>query len=403
MIAFDFQIYCRAHPGQKPIIVIDFLSLTIGVPRRQEDVICGGRHKITLDEWRRILNALKSTDCSLVFFSDLKIQEGKIEEWCARRNEEFTIYTELYDLIECGTTLTEIIRQQTDQQRKALSSTFKGMAVIASSYGEFISSVRHECDLEIAQYAKEHNALAVLTNDTDFLIFDGSWRLWSTQYIHVTKSNRLNTTEYNRHGLVNIFSLSQKQLPLFATLLANDFTHVYYNQLARFYCSMGPMKFRIHNVARYVRRFRNNNLSDEDIKQIIYDVFGYVDANIEEIFRQSLASYKTDIPLVPIDDTLEKKLLNTKMYRVYMTSNSSVEGLTMCYHDMRGYKADSILPMLQIGWMKRRRGIVNRRNKNKSITFTLLAKKSIDEHFMPTTEENIYPDCKLSSQVADES
>lgn len=87
----------------------------------------------------------------MVFFFDLNIQEGKIDEWCDRRNEEFKIYTELYDSIERGITLPQIIRMQTDQQRKALSSTFLAMAAIAQSYGRFVYSIRHECDLEIAQ------------------------------------------------------------------------------------------------------------------------------------------------------------------------------------------------------------------------------------------------------------
>lgn len=148
------------------------------------------------------------------------------------------------------------------------------------------------------------------------------------------------------------------------------------------------MKFRIHNVARYVRRFGRVQLSDEDIHQITYDVFGFVDNKMQDLFKQSINSYDTDFRAAPIDDPFEKKLLNTKMYRPFMSNYSSVQGLTMGY----GCDSDSIMPMLFIDWMKRRRGILM--HEQKSLTFTLLAKKRINEPFQMYTEEHIFPDCK---------
>lgn len=325
-ILLNLSLY-RANPGQTPIIVIDFLSLTNGLARKEEDAICGGRHKIALNSWKVMLNALKSTGSSLVFFSDLNIQEGKVDEWLGRRDEEFQVYTELYDLIGRGLTLREIIDGQSD--RKSLSSTFYGMAVIAREYGDFNHSVRRECDLEVANFAKVNNALAVITNDTDFLIFDGDWKFWSAQDIHITQSNRLKTIEYNRNGIANICSLAKYQMPLFATLLANDYTHGYYNQLARFYCSMGPMKYRIQNVARYVRKNGNMNLTDSDIQRIIQHVFGYTNEELQQLFQQSLDSYNVDFPPEQIDDPLEKKLLHTKMYRPYMVNSWGIQGVIL--------------------------------------------------------------------------
>ncbi|XP_055310152.1 uncharacterized protein LOC129573547 [Sitodiplosis mosellana] len=380
----------RANPGKTPIIVIDFLSLTNGLTKKEEDAICGGRHQIALENWKKMLNALKSTGSSLVFFSDLNIQVGKVDEWLNRRNEEFLIYTEIYDLIDSGISLREVIERQSD--KKSVSSTFYGMAVIAREYGQFNYSIRRECDLEIANYAKNNNALAVITNDTDFLIFDGNWRLWSPQDIHITQSNRLKTIEYNRNGIANTCSLARHQLPLFATLLANDFTHGYYNQLARFYCSMGPMKYRIRNVARYVRKLGNVNLNEFDISRIIQQVFGYTNDELQQLFRQSLDSYNIDFSPMQIDNPLEQKLLNTAMYRPYMANSCGIHGFTMGFYDMRGSSAN--LPILLIDWVKRRKGILKR---NTNETFLVLAKKNMNQSFVSHTETVICPEFPLPS------
>lgn len=316
-----------------------------------------------------------------------------MDEWLNRRNDEFLIYTDLYDLIESGLTLNEIIQRQ--RERKSVTSTFYGMAVISREYGQFNHSIRRECDLEIANYAKKHNALAVITNDTDFLIFDGNWKFWSSQDVHLTQSNRLKTIEYNRNGIANILSLAKHQLPLFATLLANDFTHGYYNQLARFYCSMGPMKYRIRNVARYVRKVGNANLTESDISRIIQQVFGYTNDELQQLFRQSLDSYEIDFPPVKIDDPLKQKLLNTAMYRPYMANTCGIHGITMGFYDMRGTSAN--LTMILIDSIKRRRGILKRNTKE---TFLILAKKEINQYFAAHNETMICPECKRLLRVS---
>lgn len=222
--------------GQKPIIVIDFLCITNGMACDPMESICGGRQKILLNRWIQLLEALKATDCAMVFFSDLNVQEDKIDEWSNRRNNEFDFYAKLYDSIVSGKSLATIIAENEDgNQQRSLTSGFYGMAVIAQQYGEFSFSTRYEADLEIAHYAKHHNAMAIVSDDTDFLIFEGSWRLWSGQNIQINKSNQLKTTEYNRHNLVNILSLSTRQLPLFATLMGNDFTKPHFDELNNFH------------------------------------------------------------------------------------------------------------------------------------------------------------------------
>lgn len=369
------------------------MSLTNCVAKKQEDTICGGRHQFVLESWKTILDLFKSTEAELVFFSDLTVQTEKNEEWLNRRDEEFKIFKKLYDLIDSGISLEKIVAEQKDA--KSLSSTFYGMAIIARKYGTFHSSVRHECDLEAAQYATRHNALAVITNDTDFLIFEGSWRFWSSQDINITQSNRLKTAEYNRNALLDLCSLSMHQLPLLATLVTNDHTHSYYDRLARFFYR--PTKNRIRNVAIYVRKIGSIILTDDDITRIIRQIFGYTDDELQQVFRKSLNSYKIDFTPVEIDDPLEKKLLGTNMYSPYVSNKSHNQGLNMGFYDMQGSEPNSNLSMLMCDWIKRKKGIM--RNQSRDLfNFSVLMKKSIDENFRAHTETPIYPDCKLNHE-----
>ncbi|XP_031628378.1 constitutive coactivator of PPAR-gamma-like protein 1 [Contarinia nasturtii] len=382
-----------AHPQKTPIIVVDFLSLAIGITTDKSDAICGGRHQIVLNSWKKLLDAFQATGCELVFFSDLGIQEAKIDVWNGRRDQEFQTNVDLYNMIEHGLPLSRIVAENDD--KCTLKSLFYGMAQVARRYGEFHYSTKYECDLEIAQYAKQHNCLAVITNDTDFLIFDGAWKLWSPSDVRLTPANRLTTVEYNRNSLANKCLLSQNQLPLFATLIGNDFTHGCYDQLGKFHGSLGPFRMKFQNVANFVRLVWRANLTDSDIQKIVVRVFGYADDEKNEMIKNSIKSYDTNFIPAAIDDPIEEKLQNTALYRIYMDNMCPIYGSSLGFYDMRGSEAIINIPKLLNDWIKRRKGILLQRYNNKSLTFTLLAKRNVNENCLAYTETPIYPDFEV--------
>lgn len=213
-----------------------------------------------------------------------------------------------------------------DQTANASSATHLLLPNDPEAFGDFHYSVKNECDAEIAQYAKRHSAFAVITSDTDFLIFDGSYKRWSAKDIQImdslksTEDTEIWTIEFNQSALKNCLSLSQHHLPLFATLLTNDFTRGYFDKLVGFYKSLGPFKYRVENVARYVRKVGSTPLSNLDIRRLTQHTFGKSDAKIQSLIRQSLDSYNIDLPAPILDDPLEEKLLylNSDMYKYYM-------------------------------------------------------------------------------------
>lgn len=381
----------RENHGLAPSIVIDLLNLTISHSKLEYDTICGGRHKFTLNMFEKFVKALKETDISLVFFSPLAII-NKVDEWLSRRNQEFNSYSTLYYLINDGKSIDAAI-----SDNRLLNSTIYGLEMIAKRYGEVFYSVKYECDLEIAHYAKNNDVIAVISNNMDFLLFDGSFRLWSSDDIRITAVNQLKTVEYERN-IEHICQLRKFQLPLFATLLGNDFTLKYYDELLDFHNSLGPLVYKIKCVARYVRT-KSVDLSDDDVREIAQKLFGNSDIDKQQLIRKSLKSYNVDVPPTIIDDPIEKCLVNTDMYRSYVATVSPIQGISLPFYDMRGCKPGENLSLLLIDWLKRRIGVLKQKNPDKSTTFTLLAMKDPEEDFGVHFESPIFPDCEFCVEL----
>lgn len=362
--------------------------MSISHSKLEYDAICGGRHKIALNTFEKFLQVLKSADISLVFFSALTIQKDKIEEWLSRRNQEFNTYSSLYYLINDGKPIESIITTN-----KCLNSTIYGMEMIAKKYGELFYSVKFDCDLEIAHYAKNNDVIAIISNNMDFLLIDGSWRLWSSDDIRITSSSQLKTIEYEKN-IENICKLYKYQLPLFATLLGNDFTLKYYDELLDFHNSLGPIVYKIHSVARYVRKVGNATVSDDDIQEIVEKIFGKADYDKHQLIRTSINSYNIKVPPTIIDDPLERSLINTNMYRTYHATMSPIQGIVLPFYDMRGCKKLANISELLSDWLKRRIGVLKQQKNDTADTFTLLAMKDPEEDFVASLESPIYPNCK---------
>lgn len=141
-------LFYRDHADQTPTIVIDFLSITQWVAKKKIDIICGGRPKIAMEDWKNKLDLFKSTGCPLVFFTDLKTEDGKIDENLRRANAHFDTCTAFYDKNDEHQTLQKIVDEKMDF--KELTAVYDRLRKIAATNGDFHISVDHECDLEIA-------------------------------------------------------------------------------------------------------------------------------------------------------------------------------------------------------------------------------------------------------------
>lgn len=394
----------RCNSDRVPIIVIDFLSFCNSISRKNfNDIICGGRHRMVLERWTKILVALKKIGCKLICFSDLYIPEDKINKKLNNQDVGYVASKKLYDVLENGQFDLQTISNGIP--RRPLKSIIHGMAVIASNKcDEFHRSTKHEADFEIARYAKQHDVLAVLSSDSDFLIFSGSWQLWSANDIRFTKRNRLVTIEYNRKTIAEILLLSAYQLPLFATLMGNDITRMkgVSGKFDHFFKTLDPTNDRIRNIAAYIRdinckMYNSTRISNEGLRQIIAPILDDEEAynKWEKLIQKSIDSYDTDRQVdSETSEPIEERLLGTGVYRSYMLCKNPIHEQHMPFYDLRGGKPQTNLPNLLTDWIKRKRGIVTNRIDHRSSTFTLLIKKDFNEAAKAYTEIPIYPDCE---------
>lgn len=271
----------------------------------KEEILCGFRAKVYCNRVRNFFSKLKETGVDLAFFIDGPVQKDKKETWFNRRDFEYQKCISILDEIAKNTPLPEIIYYKSNQIA-AHNLTHPLMKEVVKEFGSIFTIRDVECDLALAAYATENQALAIFANDTDFLIYPGNWKYWSIKDI----SEEMKTVEYNRNALRSTLGLSQSQLPLFATLGGNGeisyfrkkkinnnvfLDIVHYDDVQGFHYSIGNRnKFR--NLANFVRNIRINTFTDEELLNISKIVFRHRRGGEEfvEAMKASLASYDYD-------------------------------------------------------------------------------------------------------------
>lgn len=392
----------------EPIIVIDFKNLTFGVPRRAEvDMyvcmvdICGGISRDILKSWKDMLEALATLDCKLVFFCDLITPMWKAEEWMERQHGISAINGDLYKKIDNKMPLEDIPREFNDF--KSLNANYYEMWQIAGEYGDLHFSVENDNDSEIAHYAKQNNAFAVISNDSDFLIYEGKWKLWKLKENKITE---LIAIEFDRENLLEKLHLPRYKMPLFATLAGNDYTknHKFLQLVHDILDEQGANHLNVNlknryffgSIADYVRSVPFNvEKRAFDVKKVAIEAFGQEEINKNcQLIKNSVNSYNLDrIPNV-MNDLIGKQLLNSPLYPSYLALMYPVVGIPMPFYDMRGRRDGTLLTNLIIEWTSRKKGVLFLNGHNRKPTnYTVLAKRSVNGNFTKSKERIIYPEC----------
>lgn len=77
----------------------------------------------------------------------------------------------------------------------------------------------------------------------------------------------------------------------------------------------------------------------------------------------------------------------------------SIQVRGMPFYDLRGCDAETNVPRLLIGWIKRKRGIVMKASStptDESTTFTLVVKMDFRVDLKPYIERPVFPDCEFT-------
>ncbi|XP_037029703.1 uncharacterized protein LOC119069685 [Bradysia coprophila] len=201
----------QERTGERPTLVFDVLSIFAIFRNNKVWTLCGGRHQIFRKEFETFLENL-SEFANLVFYEDGPSVKIKELTKTNRRRDRQDLEIEIIKQIDEGTPLKEL----TNVPRIKTSLGF------LRKFGKHFIAVTKECDTEIARYASnDSSVLAVLSEDTDFLIFPGPWRYFSIESVNL-KDTDLTTIEYSRTALRNYLGLNDKQMIILSTLGGND-------------------------------------------------------------------------------------------------------------------------------------------------------------------------------------
>lgn len=380
------DIFLNSKNESAPIIVIDAAGILYLTEKHRDDLVCGGRSHRNYELYDRFYNDLTSIGAKVVTFADLNVQEVRSRQWLERRDNEYQDVCEIFDGIARGQSVAQILSAQT--QSRALTSARHAVYQNAKKYGELYFCVVHEADAELAKYARDHNALAVIGKDSDFLIFEGKWEYWSSNDIDL---DALTTRKFDRKELRKHLNLSQKQMPLFACLMSNDHTKYLNGQLQAFHRKLGHLYAKWLNVAAFIRQLdvSTSGLTEHGAAKISKRVFGACDSTeAHRMIWNGIQSYNLNFTVHrETDPILQKVMLRPPLYKML---TSPILTLTIAMYDMRVKNMGKSYTDITAELARKCVGVLfHARNPN--YTFKLFAKWSHAKKWSSQTVAPIFP------------
>lgn len=400
---FSFSL-CSDHGGKQPTIVIDLKELSHILGAKDEiGIILGGRYSKYNAMTKRFLDQLKAINAKLVFFSVGKKLNDTTEMFILHSEKKYVKYLSLLDTIENGNDLTAYLRNKNKfapDIRMTLPINFN-LNKICRQYGEL--KVTYVChNKEIAEFLSKNTdeILSIITNDTDFLAFDGDFQFWSANNLHLTK---LDCVRFCKVKLKSKLNLGPEQIHLVSALSGHDYlpreyVEPFWSKLAQEYGKKGP---RIENLARYVKNLPmlpkglGSNDVVFDVKQISQEVFGehFSEEQMNGILN-ILRYYGSSVDKTSNVKSPFLKFCKENGPFLYKLATDTVYNIKdIEYIDYRNYKsknyAELIVPILM-----KMCGILYKDDRSKPRTRIICMKFAHDEPFKLVHANVIYPKCK---------
>lgn len=199
------------NPEQlKPTIVVDLQGLSYCHSIKLKDVICGVGGRIVANQWDRKVKQFTDAGCSLVFFSrffKFDVDNFKLTKKVDEYNKDFVTYTKIYDEIDSEKSIRDICKREYEYIN--FTRTIHRLLVNSlKEYGVVYSVDHRRFEPTLADYATRHNAMAVVSMNTQFLIIEGSWKFWWPKNVEGEEVT-LQITEYDRI----VEPLTRQQMP----------------------------------------------------------------------------------------------------------------------------------------------------------------------------------------------
>uniref|UniRef100_A0A8W7Q155 Constitutive coactivator of peroxisome proliferator-activated receptor gamma n=1 Tax=Anopheles coluzzii TaxID=1518534 RepID=A0A8W7Q155_ANOCL len=374
---------------ENPLLVIDMKALHAIFSTDKRSLLCGSQFSVVEHMVDTFFKRLTDAGAELVFCDDGTLDPNKFEKWIASQNEKYDRMINVLDGIDAEPSLKEAADKF--EQTIPYNTCIK-LKNVAKRHGKFIVCKDLKCDQALASYATKFKALAVVTHDTDFLIFEGRWQLWHANHIDV---NKLITKAYCKQELLRTLGLQWRQMAIWATLAGNSFFK--YDELVPFLSEFGPNNQKFYRLAEYVRQLplRNGKLDDDTVHSILGRVYWnrQVPPEAYEWFRQSVAFYQLN---EPVKDSQQNDgdpfayLLEDEHYVTYNILTDRPYTCTILFFDYRTSEIGNYYEIIE-PIIARMAGILLYHNKEERQHVTLAIKRNHHESHSIFTVPATFP------------
>lgn len=253
--------------------MFDFSSLVYSKCNGWEGAL-GGRPRIICEDYKKFFKDLKQSGADLVFFSDGQLQQSKLNGWCKKHDEDWnSIHNNISNR-------DEYLSNEWKYYQSHILSAALVQIIKKNNLGTIYTSTDVECDKAIVKYVHDKGAFAIISSDTDFLIFEQEYQFWYSKKLDL-KNGTL--TNINRTKLrKSMRNFAPDQMKILATVAGNDFTKHFLAKENKFYIDQKILDFcRKTNIAAI----------DTIHSKMISLKYDFKHFNGMEIIRESLNFY----------------------------------------------------------------------------------------------------------------
>lgn len=417
-----FFSYCNARPhnhnlclcidfrekgtNKRPKILLDLKEIIHVVVQRDNLGQClGGKYSLWMHYFRKFFTQLKEANAELIFFAAGNKLTDELMVFIPKREEEYIKYLNVLDEIDSiDGSVSEFLRRKNYDIRAPITMEYN-IQKLAQGYGELrINYVRH--NQEIAKYIKQNDGsiLAIITNDNDFMVFDGDYQFWQANDLNM---KNLTGRRMNREKIRTRLDLNSEQLQLMSALSGSSYLPV--PVMKEFYNKIWDETVegnRIPQIAKYIRNevpvlsTGEKNCVRFDLVKVARDIFGdeYTEHDLNAI-ENGLVQYNLNFQsddVRTLSNTLKFcKSRNMFIYKLFTDDVYLIKDI--CYIDFRNYKsnnyADLVVPLL-----RKVQGIIFANERHKPPERAICMKYAHDEPYRVVEEPIDYPPsmCRLT-------
>lgn len=384
------------NDDKEPEILIDLDEFRNCFAQRDEmGIFLGGRYKIYNMLFERFVHDLLASKAKLTFFTAAHQTTDELCLFIPKMEHDYYKHIQLIDKWILGNNAKDRIigdRSSTIPVtiEHNLIALIKKLCPMNSLH---INYYRHT--QEIAKYAsaKSNSVLAIISNNLELLLFEGSHQFWYANHINFRKCT---ISHFCRTTLETMIGLNTKQLQLLSVLMGSPY--VPSDIIDQF---LPKTSYRIFKLISYIKM--NTTALGFNLKQIAKDIFppnDDIQSGINAI-ENGLNCFDIGFSVAtPNDDPFGKfsKERNAFIYQLLVDDVYLIKDVM--YVDYRNSRA-AMFPDLIVPLIQKMMGILFKKNLIKPMDRKICMKFAHDEPWRVVKLDVQYPENKSMPELFD--